>query len=148
MVKTVSTERLNNVVRGYATAMLWANAVCNVESCVDGREIGECEHTLGALERFDVDDFSADDLAAMREEIAGFIDGSTEDFDAYCAARAFNWVDGTVEDHFGHDIALTRNGHGAGFWDRGLGDLGDRLTANCKPMGSAYVYVSESGVSL
>jgi len=28
----------------------------------------------------------------------------------------------------GQDFALTRNGHGAGFWDRGLGVVGDKLT--------------------
>ena len=26
-----------------------------------------------------------------------------------------------------HDYWLTRNGHGVGFWDRGLGPVGDRL---------------------
>lgn len=28
----------------------------------------------------------------------------------------------------GHDLILTANRHGAGFWDRGLGDAGDKLT--------------------
>ncbi len=28
----------------------------------------------------------------------------------------------------GHDLILTANGHGAGFWDRGLGEAGGRLT--------------------
>lgn len=31
-------------------------------------------------------------------------------------------------ENLGHDFALTRNHHGSGFWDRGLGDLGDKLT--------------------
>lgn len=42
--------------------------------------------------------------------------------DGYDAARA------------GHDYWLTRNGHGAGFWDRdelAEDDLGDRLAAAC-----------------
>ena len=30
-------------------------------------------------------------------------------------------------------------GHGAGFWDRGLGEVGDKLTALCRPYGEAYV---------
>ena len=37
----------------------------------------------------------------------------------------------------GHDLWLTRNGHGAGFWDRKEleeGDLGDKLTAIAKGM--------------
>lgn len=28
----------------------------------------------------------------------------------------------------GHDFWLTRNHHGTGFWDRGLGEIGDKLT--------------------
>ncbi len=32
------------------------------------------------------------------------------------------------ESDLAHDLWLTENGHGAGFWDRGLGDLGQRLT--------------------
>jgi hypothetical protein len=29
---------------------------------------------------------------------------------------------------FAHDFWLTRERHGAGFWDRGLGELGEELT--------------------
>jgi hypothetical protein len=32
----------------------------------------------------------------------------------------------------GHDFWLTRAGHGTGFWDRGLGKLGDKLTKLAK----------------
>lgn len=32
----------------------------------------------------------------------------------------------------GHDLWLTENGHGAGFWDRGLGELGEKLTEACQ----------------
>lgn len=37
----------------------------------------------------------------------------------------------------GHDFWLTRNGHGAGFRDRELGELGDRLTKAAQAFGSA-----------
>ena len=33
----------------------------------------------------------------------------------------------------GHDFWLTRNGHGAGFWDGDWGDLGDALDEACEP---------------
>lgn len=36
----------------------------------------------------------------------------------------------------GHDFWLTRNGHGAGFWDRGLGEIGEALTTAAKIYGS------------
>lgn len=45
----------------------------------------------------------------------------------------------------GHDFWLTRNGHGAGFWDRGLGALGERLTKVSKAYGSVDLYVTEDG---
>lgn len=51
-------------------------------------------------------------------------------------------------EQIGHDFTLTRNGHGAGFWDRGLGDIGKRLTEACKPYGEAHAYVSvDEGVA-
>jgi hypothetical protein len=36
------------------------------------------------------------------------------------------------EHSLGHDLWLTAAGHGAGFWDRGLGAAGARLTAYAK----------------
>ena len=45
----------------------------------------------------------------------------------------------------GHDIWLTRNHHGAGFWDRGYGVIGDRLTDIAHAMGSCDAYVGDNG---
>ena len=46
----------------------------------------------------------------------------------------------------GHDFWLTRNGHGAGFWD---GDWskphGEALTAACKKFREFYLYVGDDG---
>lgn len=39
----------------------------------------------------------------------------------------------------GIDYALTRNGHGAGYWDRGLGDVGNELSEHASTYGSAYI---------
>ena len=51
-----------------------------------------------------------------------------------------------VWEHFGHDFLLTRNGHGAGFWDHGLGELGEHLSQVARLLGdSEYLYVSEDG---
>lgn len=45
----------------------------------------------------------------------------------------------------GHDFWLTRNGHGAGFWDRGLGQLGDKLTMAAKRFPECDLYVGDDG---
>lgn len=45
----------------------------------------------------------------------------------------------------GHDFWLTRNRHGAGFWDRGLGELGKKLTDLAHAYGSFDLYVGDDG---
>jgi len=40
-------------------------------------------------------------------------------------------TDEWTDEQIGHDLWLTRGGHGAGFWDRGLPN-GDKLTEICK----------------
>ena len=41
----------------------------------------------------------------------------------------------------GHDFALTRNGHGAGFWDRGYGDVGTFLSDAARTFGESTAWV-------
>jgi hypothetical protein len=45
----------------------------------------------------------------------------------------------------GHDFWLTRNGHGGGFWDRGLGDAGKRLTEASHTFGEFTLSVEDNG---
>jgi len=49
-------------------------------------------------------------------------------------------LDGINDDQVGHDLWLTRNHHGCGFWDRGLGKVGDALTELAHLYGEAYVF--------
>lgn len=44
-----------------------------------------------------------------------------------------------------HDFILTRNHHGAGFWDRGLGIAGDILTQGADDAGGVAPYVTDRG---
>jgi len=46
-----------------------------------------------------------------------------------------------------HDFWLTRNGHGAGFWDGGYPeDIGDALTAASKAFGECDLYIGDDGL--
>ena len=45
----------------------------------------------------------------------------------------------------GADLWLTRNGHGAGFWARDLGEIGDKLTAACKAFAEVDLYTGDDG---
>jgi hypothetical protein len=48
-------------------------------------------------------------------------------------------LEGWPEEQIGHDLWLTRGGHGAGFWDRTEYNNGDALTAIC----SNYMFHGE-----
>lgn len=62
------------------------------------------------------------------------------------AARALLADDARIDaEQCGHDLWLTRNHHGVGFWDRGLGDLGEQLTALAQRMGGCDAYVGDDG---
>lgn len=43
----------------------------------------------------------------------------------------------------GHDLWLTRNGHGVGYWDRGLGELGNQLSDLARSMGECNLYLGD-----
>lgn len=76
---------------------------------------------------------AADDVEGFFEANAGLI------------ARAKEADRGYTDAQVAHDFWLTRNGHGAGFWDRGLGDVGEELTQVAKAYGSADLYVGDDG---
>lgn len=54
-------------------------------------------------------------------------------------------LDGMSLEQIGHDLWLTRNNHGAGFWDRGLGERGTRLTDAAHAYGSSDLYLGDDG---
>ncbi len=54
---------------------------------------------------------------------------------------------GMIEDDLGqagHDFWLTRNGHGAGFWDGGWPKHGDKLTRIASACGERHLYVNNN----
>lgn len=55
-------------------------------------------------------------------------------------------LDGLDVSQCGHDFYLTRQHHGAGFWDRGLGEIGDRLTDAAHAFGEFWPYVGDDGM--
>lgn len=90
---------------------------------------------------YDVDDFSDEADADMRTDVEDFVYANWADL----TSEAVTGVAHYTADQAGHDFALTRNHHGAGFWDRGLGEHGGRLTANAEPYGESSAYVGGDG---
>src|SRR5690606_33786288 len=82
---------------------------------------------------FEVDDVPAEIVAELAGDLTAFVLTNLADIDEYLR------VTGCDRGQMAHDFHLTRNGHGAGFWDRGAGDVGERLTEAAKTFGTAEI---------
>lgn len=91
----------------------------------------------------DLDELTLDELP---DKTLARLVADARDFQTSNAELLARAVDaGRPMSHLGHDFWLTRNRHGTGFWDRGLGDIGRELTANAHAYGSALLYVGDDG---
>lgn len=89
----------------------------------------------------DATGWAPEDLESARTDCAAF-----QADNAASLALAYDLdADGLVytPERAGHDLWLTRNGHGVGFWDRGLGEVGDRLTEAAEALGNCDAYVGD-----
>ena len=84
----------------------------------------------------DLDDFDSNAWKDAEQDLSGFI--------GLCESEGID-VDSLPAGQVGHDFSLTRNHHGAGFWDRGNGQLGDDLTKWAHTFGEVYVIVGDDG---
>jgi hypothetical protein len=62
-----------------------------------------------------------------------------------------NWRSYWDDEQFGHDFWLTRNGHGAGFWDRAptrnteQDEIGEKLSTIARSFSGVDLYVGDDG---
>lgn len=118
---------------GYITAALWST---NDESTPAGGEPFDTNYSR--------DDLAPETEKAMREDCEEFIADNAADLALY-AERYTLAPNYTVDECAGHDFWLTRAHHGVGFGDRGLGDLGDRLTTAAQGFGEFDLYLGDDG---
>lgn len=106
----------------------------------------ECHCDNPELEGAEFSDLAPQTLADMLEDcdlfMACLLDGKTV---AEWIAAAIELDPGYSDGRAGHDFWLTRNGHGAGFWDRGLRSIGTQLTRLSKYFGSVGLYRGDDG---
>lgn len=122
----VEDENLTAFLDAYRVATLWANAYLEPESPDDEPE------QLG------IENYQDDAVMAQVPT------DDAEDF--YLANRARLEATGGTWDQHGHDFALTRNHHGAGFWDRGYPqELGERLTQAAQAYGEVHHDLAKDG---
>jgi hypothetical protein len=108
-------------VDAYLEAALWSSSVGDDESPLDDQG-------------YAIWDFAKKAIAEAIKDSNAFIRANRQDLESV----------GSAEQH-GHDFWLTRNGHGAGFWDRGYGAIGKRLTEAAHAYGEASAYAGDDG---
>lgn len=89
-----------------------------------------------------------DDVAAQMAAVLSNFLGQLASEDSGGAVADYLAVTGDSDKQFGHDFALTRAGHGTGFWDREAGEAGDYLAtvADAHRGEGLYAFVDESEV--
>ena len=131
-IRDAESQRVREFIRGYITAALW--------SSVDD------ETPLDDAEKYGEDKLAAETVQKMESDCEKFINLNQDDLREYAEQRAIPiGAEYTAEECAGHDFWLTRAGHGVGFWDRGLGELGERLSKASRSFGECWLYVSDDG---
>lgn len=87
-------------------------------------------------------DISYNTLKEMKEDCDKF---QSENADFLSKAHYGNKEYSDLE-MAGHDFWLTRNNHGAGFWDGDLEDVGQTLTEACRKFHNVDLYVGDDGL--
>lgn len=119
---------IDAMVLSYANTALWSSSNDLYRADPDG---DDSEFLDGD---YDIDDIDAATMDDFRVDCRDFYEANRADLVEMDADQA------------GHDFWLTRNRHGAGFWDRGLGARGDRLTTAARPYGEVNLWVDNGHV--
>ncbi len=130
-----STMHLPSNVRHYLNAALWSETF-NAEDDDDNRDGEPLDHHFSGF------DFSKDAMERAHHDVQRFY--------SMLSPRALEAVY-EDEDQAAHDLWLTRQGHGAGFWDGNWDHHGEgavwELTNAAKKLGEQYIDVEHHGDS-
>jgi len=126
---TPTFDEVHEMVASYMECAMWSS---HDNATPDGGEPIDAN--------YDEDDWTAESVAAAVAACAEFIQMAWPDIREAVEVHRASW------EQIGHDLWLTRNHHGAGFWDRGWDAPGDRLTEHADSMGEAYLGVEDGRV--
>lgn len=148
------TGLINNILKGYVEAALWTEEESLRDQQGDDSVYDDDE---------DEEDTELDKLIRLTSQLnsKGIISFSREDIepdsliDAYMGIKEFirlcgdDLIQRSVSEfgaeQLGHDIWLTRNRHGAGFFDRGYDDEDEKILINAAhKMGGVDLYINDN----
>lgn len=124
-------KNFETFVQAYLVCALWASTECD--------EGGQNCRNMDDL--YDVEDFAPSALKEAREDCEDFCNANKVALEAAVKHPGYTWSSA------GHDFWLTRCGHGAGFWDRGLPNgLGTILSEASRTYGNRDPYAGDDGL--
>lgn len=117
---------METILDGYITCALWTSFAINEE---------------GEETRFDEGQEVSEELQEQfKTDLESFLDICKQD----CPEELEEYLEEEGAARFGHDFWLTRNSHGAGFWDRKL-DGFKQLTKWAHTFGEQNLYIGDDG---
>lgn len=118
---------MKEITKHYLEAALW--------TATDGNEDP-------LQDNYSLEDFAPEAIERAELHVSYFIDRAKPWLKAHILSKNY------PESQTGHDLWLTRNGHGTGFWDRKEleeGNRGNILTEICEKMGESDCYLGDDG---
>lgn len=143
MTQPYSEDEIAAFFTAYVEAALWSSSFTSDDDIVyesirdDWPQAQEADDYLELLTDRARERMESDCRAFIEANLADL--RAIEDVGQY-GARSAEW---SAPELAGHDFWLTRNGHGVGFWDRGLGEVGERLTKAAQAYRESTVEVTD-----
>lgn len=131
--KYVKSEKLDEAVDEYSEKRLIKDSLPAYFECMLWSTTGENDEPLD--DKYDVRDLSDKLKEKSKKDLIAFYElcekEANEELEKYIDEKGYK--------HFGHDFWLSRNGHGAGFFDDGYNKL-QKLT---KKFGEVYIEIGD-----
>ena len=91
-----------------------------------------------SIESFTREDIEADSLIKAYQDIKQFVSLAGQSVDYAVGENGY--------EQLGHDFWLSRNGHGAGFFDHSYDDDEEKALMDAAPkLGEIYIYINDNG---
>lgn len=119
----ISPKNLEKIYSGYIAAAIFTE---------------EEQYNTREFEELDVEDFERHKSHILKDILSFLKMAGAQPVDEAVNENGYSQL--------GHDIWLTRNGHGAGFFDRGYdSDIEERLMNAAQKLGESYPYQGDDG---
>lgn len=124
----VDSRTQNEFLQSFLVALLWSTPH------------GEDQEDGNLDDNHDLQDIHPDTVSGLQKLCNQFLDENLADIQALIDEE-----EGYTFATAGHDLALSVNGHGAGFFDKG-NDTADRLQEAANKLGQVDAYLGDDGV--